>query len=451
MQRRNFKRVFFSTCNNYQSIGSFHSEDMVELLNKATLPIEYPFPFPNDAPSAQDFQSIAFGDSAFKSRYFMLDTDWTFLNHGAFGACTRRSFQLAAEWRKYAEKQPLRFIDREFMPFLASNVRSLANFINTDVHDTVLIQNATYGLNAVIQSVPVDTNDVVFCFDTAYGSVKRMLRQKCNDSGATMHEIHVPLRTVSSESLVDLLESAIHQSQKRVALVVLDHVASNSGLRFPVENLVQTCRKHEIPVLIDGAHGLLNLPLDLDALQADFYVGNCHKWLSSPKGAAFLHVHPESLIPKQQIRPCIISHGYEKGFIDSFIWDGLRDTGAVLTLSDSIAEWEALGVDRVRSYMHELSYQGATLLADIWQTELLLSERPLLSSMVLVRLPLRKDREYSAKTIQDRLHLEFKIEIPVKTIQGQLYVRVSAHIYNRLKEYEELGRVFIHSLAIQGS
>jgi selenocysteine lyase/cysteine desulfurase len=59
-------------------------------------------------------------------------------------------------------------------------------------------------------------------------------------------------------------------------------------------------------VLIDGAHALGMLPLDLRQLGADYFVANCHKWLSGPRGSAMLHVQPKH---QRHVHPVIVSHG----------------------------------------------------------------------------------------------------------------------------------------------
>jgi isopenicillin-N epimerase len=72
-------------------------------------------------------------------------------------------------------------------------------------------------------------------------------------------------------------------------------------------------------VLVDGAHALGQLPVNLGELGADYFVGNCHKWLCGARGSAVMWVHPAR---RQGVRPLVLSHGSGAGFTSDFIWDG---------------------------------------------------------------------------------------------------------------------------------
>lgn len=60
----------------------------------------------------------------------------------------------------------------------------------------------------------------------------------------------------------------------------------------PVVELTALAHSYSALSLIDGAHAPGHIPVNVAEIGADFYLGNCHKWLYAPKGTAFLWVHP---------------------------------------------------------------------------------------------------------------------------------------------------------------
>jgi hypothetical protein len=85
------------------------------------------------------------------------------------------------------------------------------------------------------------------------------------------------------------------------------------------------------------------LPLDLQQLQPDFFVSNCHKWLCGAHGSAMLYVAPDW---QQQLQPPVLSHGAEAGMLSRFIWDGCRDYAPLLAISTAVQWWKGLGMQQ---------------------------------------------------------------------------------------------------------
>ena len=146
----------------YQSLGSFHSEDLGALMSLSDNDYSVPsLPFDEEElPSESDF---------------MLDFEkWTFLNHGAFGAALALGYHRAEKWRFYLEQQPLRHFDRALLPHLAYSTRRLASFCSTTTKGArgcALIQNATAGLNGVLRGFKREygCDAHILVWDTSYG------------------------------------------------------------------------------------------------------------------------------------------------------------------------------------------------------------------------------------------------------------------------------------------
>ncbi|KAJ0394261.1 hypothetical protein ATCC90586_006154 [Pythium insidiosum] len=454
----------------YEAFGSFHTPSAAELFagaaaSAAPSPASFLPPVPRER-CHLDLSTF----STDAKQLFTVDLQrWTYLNHGAFGGPTRYATQVASAWRAVADRQPLQFHDRQFFPYVVQSIQALARFVGvSQPQELVLLPNATAGLHAVLDSVvraelrrPGTAPVAVCCLSTRYGAVNKMLQQLAAEARSAAHgrglEVHeVPL------SLADSLDAAAVTAQLAAgldairrehatdcSLVVVDHVTSNTGVLLPVEQIVRACHARGVPVLVDGAHALLNLPLALDELRADYYVGNCHKWFASPRGAAFLHVR-RAEVP---LEPRVVSHGFFDGLQSAFMWQGLQDYSAWLALPQCIAFWEHQGVERCRSYMHALAQRAAEHLYAAWDMpeQLARDASHARHAMRLVLLPSRRlfgvdvnqpagNSSADAKHIQDTLHHAHQIEVPVKCVEGRLYVRLSAHIYNELEDYDRLAR-----------
>ncbi|XP_052808847.1 uncharacterized protein LOC128237389 [Mya arenaria] len=420
-----------------RDFGSFHASNVQELLDLSNE--EYtPPPAPFTCPKFDKYRTETphFGKDM-RNKHFHLEEDCVFLNHGAFGGVLREALETAQKYQVWVEKQPLRFYDRELLPRLVYVTRRIAQFVGCDRRDLVLVENATTALNTVIQSVPLGPGEKLFCLSTTYGAVKKMLSWCCEQTGAHLCQATVDFPITDEQQLVDLVERNLEAGTK---LAVFDHISSNTPFVMPIKDIIRVCHEKHIPVLVDGAHALGSLHLDISSLDADYYVTNAHKWLCAPKGTALMYVRREL---QEKTRPLIVSHGFGSGFNSEFIWAGLHDYSPFLALHTVLDFWETLGVESILNYTHDLAKKAGDMLVKAWGTELAAPPH-MFGSMSLVGLPpslyaQEKPADYSvAEKIQNDLYHQYNMEVPVKSVQGRLYVRISAHIYNHLGEYELL-------------
>eukprot|EP01125_Pyxidicula_operculata_P009614 TRINITY_DN3157_c0_g1_i4.p1 TRINITY_DN3157_c0_g1~~TRINITY_DN3157_c0_g1_i4.p1 ORF type:complete len:384 (+),score=76.35 TRINITY_DN3157_c0_g1_i4:25-1152(+) len=339
----------------YQGFGSFHSDNVEEMIRSDKITeIHYPFGLPTE-------KKFGFGDIA--SDFFLLGDEFTFINHGAFGSPLRSGFQLAHSWREYVEKQPLKFIDRELFPFLVCAIKKFASYVNCKTHEVVFIPNATFGLNAVLRTLKPKSK--VLLLDIAYGSVKKMLEAL----GHSVVLIKVDLKKISNEYIVNLVEECIRSNNKNenssFDLAVFDHITSNTALVLPIKKLTNLCHNHHIKVLIDGAHSLGQIKVDFTDIGADYFVGNCHKWLCSPRGSGYIYINSNT-VDSGSIHSPIITHGWGSGFTSEFIWYGNDDYTPHLTLPYIIEFWQSVGEERVKGYCSQLLQQSKIYLEQTW-------------------------------------------------------------------------------------
>jgi isopenicillin-N epimerase len=339
-----------------------------------------------------------------------------FLNHGSFGACPRPVFEAYQRWQVELERQPVEFLARRYDGLIEAAKARLAEHVGAQPDDLVFAPNATSGMNVVARSLPLGPGDEVLVTNHEYGAVDLLWQHVCGRTGATL----VRSSLEPGPTIVDELWRAV---TPRTRAVSVSHITSATALRFPAEEVCRRARVDGILSVVDGAHAPGQIDLDLDVLGADFYAGNCHKWLCAPKGSGFLYVRPEH---REAIVPLVVSWGEAEGsFAQRHRWQGTRDPAAYLAVPaaiDFLAEhdWEV-----VRRRCHGLAAAARLQLAELTGLEPLAPDEGWLCQMLAARLP-----ECDVDELKRRLYDEHRIEVPVKRFDGQPVIRVSFQGYN---------------------
>jgi len=375
---------------------------------------------------------------------FCLDPTITFLNHGSFGACPRIVLESQQRFRDQLEREPVRFFMRELEPLLDVSRRALAVFLGADEEGIAFVANATTGVNAVLGSLELGPGDGLLVTDHAYNACRNALDFHAQKRGAEVAIARLPFPLEDPEQIVESVLSSV-TAKTRVAL--LDHVTSQTGLLLPLERLVRELDARGVDTLVDGAHAPGMVSLDLAKLGAAYYAGNLHKWVSAPKGAAFLYVREDK---RAAVRPAVISHGANSPrkdrsrYLLEFDWQGTNDPSAVLAVPDAISAMAALvpgGFPAVMQRNRSLALSARATLCDA------LGQGPpapdsMIGALAVVRLPdAMTDALPLVDPIQDELFHRFRIEVPVMPWGSpKRWIRISAQVYNDESDYTYLAR-----------
>jgi isopenicillin-N epimerase len=224
---------------------------------------------------------------------------------------------------------------------------------------------------------------------------------------------------------------------ERTRVIFLSHITSPTALILPVAEICRRARAAGILTVIDGAHAPGQIELDLAALGADFYTGNCHKWLCAPKGSGFLYARPEH---QPLLEPLVVSWGWESlnpgasPFLDYFQWLGTDDPSAYLSVPAAIDYQRQHDWPRVRAACRRLAAETrARLQALTGLPELCPDEEQWWQQMVAAALP-----PCDVLALGQRLWTEFQVEVPVFEWQGQPLIRVSIQAYNQPEHVDRL-------------
>jgi isopenicillin-N epimerase len=368
---------------------------------------------------------------------FLLRPDITFLNHGSFGACPRPVFEYYQQIQREIEDQPVQFLWRQYYTRLAEARAALAAYLGAGADDLVFVPNATTGLNIVARSLDLQPGDEILTTDHEYGAMDRTWRFLCGKTGAKYIRRELPLPLTDPQDVVDAVWSG---RTGKTRVLFISHITSPTALILPVKELIDLAREAGIITIIDGAHAPGQLDLDLDTMGADFYSGNCHKWMMAPKGAAFLHARQDR---QHLLEPLIVSWGYESQdpgpsqFIDHHEWTGTRDPSAWLTVPRAIEFMKEHSWDQERERCHHMILDAHARITELTGLEPICPAGRLWFRQ-MAALPLPAGTDITA--VKNELYDHFQIEIPVLELGGRGYIRPSAQGYNQPEEYDLLVR-----------
>jgi len=378
--------------------------------------------------------------------HFLLEPGLVFLNHGSFGSCPKEVFADYQRWQLELERNPVAFLGRRSGALLASARARLAASLGADASDLVFLPNATTGVNTVVQSLRLQPGDEVLATDHEYGACDATWQLVCARAGAVYRRVEIPL-PLDAAAFAGRMMAAV---TARTRVVFASHVTSTTALIFPIAALCQAARERGLTTLVDGAHAPGYVDLNLGSLGADFYTGNCHKWLCAPKGAAFLHVRPErqAELHAGVISWCYVAEasasatlGGHTGF-DAYVgrtvlerrlqWQGTRDIAAFLAVPaalDFLAahDWPRHSVrshERALALMHRVGARNG--LAPIGADS---------DFGQMVPIPVRCPDPEALRTWLFEQH---RIEVPVTQHAGQTFVRVSVQAYTSDAELQLL-------------
>ncbi|HWN16971.1 MAG TPA: aminotransferase class V-fold PLP-dependent enzyme [Candidatus Dormibacteraeota bacterium] len=374
-----------------------------------------------------------------------LDPAVAFLNHGSYGACPREVLRHQADLRAEMEAEPVRFLGRDLDDRLDAARAALGAFVGADPDDLAFVSNATGGVNAVLRSLRLAPGDELLTTDHAYQACRNTLDFVAERSGARVVTVTLPFPVASEQAIVDTVMAGV---TPRTRLALLDHITSPTALILPIAPLVAALANRGIESVVDGAHAPGMVPLDLRALGASYYSGNCHKWLCTPKGSAFLHVRRDR---QADTHPLTISHGAvgerpgRTRFRLEFDWTGTQDPTAWLTVPMAIDYLAGLvpgGWPALMARNRALALEARRLLCEAVGTAPACPDE-MIGSIASVILPNNRTVEKRWRIrdpLQGRLFEDWGIEVPIMRWPAppRRLIRVSAQLYNRLPQYTRL-------------
>ena len=365
---------------------------------------------------------------------FYIKEGLTFLNAGSFGACPKPILQKYQELQIEFEQDPVQFYTVTGPAYLNEARKYLGNYLHAHEDNLVYVTNPSYAVNIVAKSFPLQKDDEVLATSLEYGACDRTWQYYCSKKGAKYIQQPISLPLISKEFFIEEFVNGITSKTK---LIFISHITSSTALKLPVEEICLIAKEKNIPVFIDGAHAPGQIPLNLATLGATMYTGACHKWMLTPKGSAFLYVAPEW---QNILDPLVISWGYKSDtpshsqFIDYHQMQGTRDFSAFLTTPFSIDFLKTHHWDVVSAQCRKVVQENAPRFLSLMNQQAL---APIHDDFILqlFSIPIKTD---DPMALHDLLYTDYKIQVPVSTLNNQHFIRYSIQAFNTQEDVDAL-------------
>jgi len=356
---------------------------------------------------------------------FLLSPEYRHLNHGSFGACPKAIFEDYQKWQLALERDPVDFFVNQGNVQLQKSKEALGNYINCDADNLVYTMNPTWAINIIAKSLDMKPGDEILATNAEYGALDRTWKYYCDKAGAKYIQQEIPLPITTKEDFIEAFWKGYSENTKAI---FISQITSMTATIFPVKEICDRAKELGLLTIVDGAHVPGHIPLDLQDLKADIYTGACHKWMLTPKGCSFLYITPEH---QNDFDPVLISWGYEADvpgeskFLDYHQLQGTRDYSAFLTVPKAIDFLKTHDWWKVSAEAKNLILTNYEDLCDIFGTKPIV---PVTSEWLgqICSVPVHVS---SAMDLKQALFNDYKIEIPVFELHGQVYLRLSAQAY----------------------
>jgi len=367
---------------------------------------------------------------------FSVDQAIAYLNHGSFGAVPVPVQRAQQRLRDEMETNPQRFFTAGLWERIGHARTHLSQFLGADPESTAFVPNVTAAISIVLRSIGLTAGREVVTTSHGYGSVDLAVDHMCERAGASHVKAVAPLSATDDEIVATVTASI---TPGRTQLVIVDHVTSATARVMPIARLVAAAKARDVPVMVDAAHAPGAHAVNVDAIGADFWVGNLHKWLYAPRPTAILSVAEKW---RERIEPPVISWANNDGYPANLEMGGTLDYTPWLTAPTGLYVLRTLGIDRVRTHNGTLAAYGQRVVGAALGL-LSPSELPnpggINAPMRVLPLPRQFARtEAEAHTLRLRIADELRVVVPVISWRGRGMLRLSAQVYNHADEYDRL-------------
>ena len=359
-----------------------------------------------------------------RNEQFLLP-DWrAYLNNGSLGVAPRPVVQAVEE----SLERGASLVDDQYPRWgyetLDKEREAFARFAGCKKEELAIVHSATEAMSIVAAGLDLKGGDEVLITDQEHPSGRGCWYMRAARSGITVREVKIPLPPPKPEALIDLMASAIGPKTK---VLSFSGVLTTTGLVMPTRAICQAARRKGVIVVVDGAHMLGQIPVQVGELGCDYFAASPHKWMFAPPGSGLLYIREENL---ERLWPTVVTASWDDKKLGAarFMMVGTNNKAVVDGAVAGLRFYSTLGPDAVLRRIHELAQYVRRKAAEVPYLELLTPDDDrMYGGLVTVRFR-GKDAAPFREACKKR-----KI-----WIYGGDLLRVATHVHTRKKDLDML-------------
>ncbi|GIV34540.1 MAG: isopenicillin-N epimerase [Chitinophagales bacterium] len=331
-------------------------------------------------------------------------------------------------YTRIANQAPAFYLFGEFTRQRENIRKKLAQLAGCSHEELALCRNTTEAAETIIFGMDLQEGDEVLTTTQDYPTVMAGLEQRARRNNIHIRKVNLPVPAENPQEVVDIFRKAI-TAQTR--LLVFCHINYTTGQIMPVRELCDMAHKLGIEVLVDGAHAFAHLDFKIPDLHCDYFATSLHKWLCAPFGCGMLYVKKDKI---GKIWSLFGSPDTERDKISKFEHLGTRSFPAELAINEAIDFHNGIGAARKEARLRYLKNYWAEAVRNLprvrFHTSLKKEFSCGLCSFSIEGL--------KADVLHHRLFDEYRIFTTVVRHKDFEAVRVTPHVYTKLRELEQL-------------
>ena len=361
-------------------------------------------------------------------REFLVSDELAYMNSGTLGPMPKPVYYAVVDAYRALSADPGRENTRHNLA--QGGLREkLAAFVGADPTEIALTRNTTEGMSFVANGLDLAAGDEVLLSHHEHPGGLEPWKLKAKRRGIVVRELPFPLPTPDPAAVLNRFEDAI---TPRTKVISVSHVTFPTGCMLPVRELAALARPRGILTVVDGAHAIGMLALDMHDLGVDFYASSPYKWMGAPVGTGMLYLRRES---QERVWPTVATAGWDDEERGAARYDRLSQRAGplLMALGAALDFQTGIGRERIEARVRGLASELRAQLAEIPQATVHTSTHPVLGCGITGFALEGFDRRAVVDTLWRRHHVWVR-----HTDHDLNTVRVSTHLYNTEEQVERL-------------